>query len=167
LESALSVGRTGRFFGSLIQSGLASTAYAYDYGLRDPDLVLLEATAQPGKTNEELEKALLAEIEKLQTTPISDAELNRVFNQAEAQYIFSQDSVQSQGRQLGENTMRGDWRYGETYLENLRRVTPADVQRVAKTYFTTENRTVGYFEPIAADAKANEADAPPANPQST
>jgi zinc protease len=117
--------------------------------LRDPDLVFLDATAQPGKTNAELEKALLDEVETLKTTPVSDEELKRVLNQAEAQYIYGKDSVQSQGRQLGENAMRGDWRYGETYLENLRRVTADDVQRVAQKYFVERNRTVGYFEPIA------------------
>jgi len=154
LESVLSGGRTARFFGSLIQTGLASEAESYDYGLRDPDLIFLDATAQPGKTNAELETALLAEVEKLQQTPITDEELKRVINQAEAQYIYGQDSVQSQGRQLGENAMRGDWRYGETYLANLRRVTPADVQRAAKQYLVERNRTVGTFEPLAADAAA-------------
>ena len=152
LEGVLSGGRTARFFGQLIQSGLASDAEAYDYGLRDADLAFLDATAQPGKTNAELEKALLAEVEKLQTTPISAEELKRVVNQAEAGYIFGQDSVQSQGTQLGGNAMRGDWRYGETYLENLRRVTPADVQRVAQKYLVERNRTVGYFEPVAPAA---------------
>ncbi|BCM94369.1 putative zinc protease [Abditibacteriota bacterium] len=152
LEGALSGGRTARFFGALVQSGLASSAYAYDYGLRDADLISLSASAQPGKTNAELEKALLAEVEKLQNTPISADELKRAINQAEAAYIFSQDSVQAQGSQLGENAMRGDWRYGETYLENLRRVTPADVQRVARQYMVERNRTVGYFEPILPGA---------------
>ncbi|HEX8237141.1 MAG TPA: pitrilysin family protein [Abditibacteriaceae bacterium] len=154
LESVLSGGRTARFFPALVQSGLASSADAYDYGLRDADLVFLDATAQPGKSNAELEKALLAEVEKLKTTPISDEELKRVLNQAEAQYIYGKDSVQSQGRQLGENAMRGDWRYGETYLQNLRRVTAADVQRVAQKYFVERNRTVGYFEPIAGGTAA-------------
>ncbi|RYG61990.1 insulinase family protein, partial [bacterium] len=84
LESALSGGRTARFFETLVQSGLASSAEAYDYSLRDPDLFSASATAQPGKTNAELEKALLAEIEKLQTTPISKEELARVIKQAEA-----------------------------------------------------------------------------------
>jgi zinc protease len=157
LESALSGGRTARFFGALVQSGLASSAEAYDYGLREPDLFSMSADAQPGKTNADLEKALLAEIEKVQTTPISQEELNRVVKQAEAAYIYGQDSVQSQGSQLGENAMRGDWRYGETYLENLRKVTPADVQRVAKKYLIERNRTVGYFEPTvpAADGPAS------------
>jgi zinc protease len=154
LESVLSGGRTTRFFQRLVQTGLASSASAYDYGLRDADLAILHAAAQPGKTNEELEKALLAEIEILQKTPISAEELQRVLNQAEAGYIYGQDSVQSQGRQLGENAMRGDWRYGETYLENLRRVTPADVQRVAQKYFVSRNRTVGYFIPITAETPA-------------
>jgi zinc protease len=39
LQSVLSAGRTARFFPALVQSGLASSAYSYDYGLRDPDLV--------------------------------------------------------------------------------------------------------------------------------
>ena len=62
--------------------------------------------------------------------------------------------MQSQGSELGGNAMRGDWRYGETYLENLRRVTPADVQRVAQKYLIETNRTVGYFEPIVAAKNA-------------
>ncbi len=154
LESVLSGGRTARFFERLIQTGLASSAEAYDYGLRDPDLLFLDATAQPGKPNADLEHALLAEAEALQNTPISTEELQRVVRQAEAQYIYGQDSVQSQGSELGSNAMRGDWRYGETYLENLRRVTPADVQRVARKYLVERNRTVGYFEPSGAAPKA-------------
>jgi zinc protease len=154
LEAVLSGGRTARFFTSLIQSGLASSANAYDYGLRDPDLAFLDVTVQPGKSNAELEKALLAEVEKLQTTLISNEELQRVLNQAEAGYVYGQDSVQAQGRLLGENAMRGNWRYGETYVENLRRVTPADVQRVARQYLVERNRTVGYFEPIEANTAA-------------
>jgi zinc protease len=159
LEGALSGGRTARFFGDIVQSGLASSADAYDYGLRDADLFTLSATAQPGKTNAELERALLAEVERVQTAPISADELKRVVNQAEASYIYGRDSVQSQGGQLGENAMKGDWRYGETYLENLRRVTPADVQRVAQKYLVERNRTVGYFEPILPAAKAPKAGA--------
>ncbi len=151
MENVLSGGRTARFFEKLVQSGLASDANAYDYGLRDPDLFYLDAAAQPGHTNAELEKALLAEIERVKTEPISAAELKRTLKQAEAQYVFGQDSVQSQGSELGGNAMRGDWRYGETYLENLRKVTPADVQRVANKYLVENNRTVGYFEPIVAE----------------
>lgn len=150
LESVLSGGRTSRFFNRLVQPGLASSADAYDYGLRYPDLLFLDAQPQPGKTSEELEKALLAEVEKLQTEPISAEELQRVLNQAEAQYVYSQDSVQAQGQKLGEYAMRGDWRFGENYLARLKAVTTADVQRVAKTYLVERNRTVGYFEPTAA-----------------
>lgn len=159
LETVLSGGRTSRFFQNLVQTGLASSADAYDYGLRDPDLLFLDAGAQTGKSNAELEKALLAEVEKLQTTPISDEELNRVLNQSEAAYIYSKDSVQSQGRVIGENAMKGDWRYGETYVENLRKVTPADVQRVAQLYLVERNRTVGYFEPVAKAAATRQASA--------
>ncbi len=164
MEGTLGGGRTARFFSSLVQSGLASSADVGDAGLRDPDLIIFDATPQPGKTNEEIEKALLAEIEKIQAAPISAEELKRVVSQAEAGYIFGRDSVQSQGSQLGENAMKGNWRYGETYLENLRRVTPADVQRVAQKYLIETNRTVGYFEPIVPGAVSPGMKAPGAMP---
>lgn len=165
MESALSGGRTARFFQRLLQTGLASQAEAYDYGLRDPDLCFLQATAQPGHTNAELEQALLAEVEKLQQEPITDEELKRAISQAEAGYIFEKDSVQAQGRQLGENAMRGDWKYGETYTDHLRKVTAADVQRVARQYLVVDNRTVGYFEPLGdAEPKATPAAATSAMP---
>lgn len=150
LSTALSGGRTSRFFQDLVQTGLASSAGADYTGLRYPDLFGFDATAQPGHTNAELEKALLAEIEKLQTAPIASDELRRALNQAEAGYIFGNESVSAQGSSLGENAMRGDWRFGETYVANIRKVTPADVQRVAQKYFTARNRTVGDFEPIMA-----------------
>ena len=158
LETVLSGGRTSRMFQDLEQTGLSAGAEAYDYGLRDPDLLFLSAVAQPGHTNPELETALLAEVKKLQTAPITDAELTRAINQAGADYIFGKDSVESQGQDLGENAMKGDWRFGETYLANLRKVTKADVQRVAARYLTPTNRTVGYFEPTLP---ANGEAAPP------
>ncbi|MCW3058941.1 MAG: putative Zn-dependent peptidase [Capsulimonas sp.] len=150
LETALSGGRTARFFQNLVQTGLASDAAAYDYGLRDPDMVMVGASAQPGHTNAELEKALLAELDKVKTEQITDEELARALNQAEAGYIFGKESVSAQGSQLGEDAMKGDWRRGEYYLENLRKVTKADVQRVAQKYLVERNRTVGYFEPVRA-----------------
>ena len=148
LETVLSVGRTSRFFQDLEQTGLSAGADAGDDGLRDPGLLQLSAIAQPGHTNPQLEKALLDEVTNLQTAPITGEELTRAINQAEAGYIFGKESVEEQGSNLGENVMKGDWRYGETYLANLRKVTPADVQRVAQKYLTANNRTVGYFDPI-------------------
>ena len=147
LETVLSAGRTGRFFTALVQTGLVSSAYAYDYGLRDPDLLMVVGDPQPGHTNPEVEQALDAQVETLKTTPISAEELTRVLSESEADYIFSKDSVEAQGRELGEDAMRGDWTHGETYLQHLRLVTPADVQRVAQKYLVERNRTVGYFQP--------------------
>ncbi|MEO7714587.1 MAG: pitrilysin family protein [Capsulimonas sp.] len=148
IETVLNGGRTARFFQDLVQTGLASDTDAGDIGLRDPELLQIGASAQPGHTNPELEKALLAEIEKLKTEPITDEELARALNQAEAGYVFGKESVSAQGSLLGEDAMRGDWRRGEYYLENLRKVTKTDIQRVAQKYFVERNRNVGYFEPI-------------------
>jgi hypothetical protein len=39
----------------------------------------------------------------------------------------------------------GDWKYINTYADEIDTVTAADLQRVAKEYFTKETRTVGIF----------------------
>jgi predicted Zn-dependent peptidase len=49
LEGVLSGGRTSRFFERLIQTGLASSADAYDYGLRDPDLLFSTPQLSPAR----------------------------------------------------------------------------------------------------------------------
>jgi len=101
----------------------------------------------PGKTTEEVEKALYAEIEKLKTTPATNEELQKAKNQIEAGFIMSQDSVFYQAMLLGQYATVADNKLLEKYLENIRAVTKEDIQRVAKEYFSEDSRTVGILVP--------------------
>jgi zinc protease len=101
----------------------------------------------PGKTAEEVERALTAEIERVKNEPISDRELQKAKNQIEAGFLFGQDSVFNLARQLAEYEIVAGWRAWETYLPGIRAVTAADLQRVAKTYLTPDNRTVAVLIP--------------------
>jgi zinc protease len=62
--------------------------------------------------------------------------------------------------ELNETIASGDWRLLFTNYEEIRRVTPDDVVRVAKTYFTDSNRTVGVFIPDAAPERTTVPEAP-------
>jgi zinc protease len=102
----------------------------------------------PGKTTDEVEQALYAEIEKLKETPVADEELQKAKNQIEASFIMGQDSIFYQAMLLGQFETVANWRLLEGYVENIRAVTKEDVMRVAKQYFSEDNRTVGILVPL-------------------
>jgi zinc protease len=101
----------------------------------------------PGKTTDEVEKALYAEIDRFKTTPVADEELQKAKNQIEAGFIMGQDSVFFQAMLLGQYETVANWKLLEKYLDGIRAVTKEDIQRVAKEYFSEDNRTVGILVP--------------------
>jgi zinc protease len=102
----------------------------------------------PGKTTDEVEKALYTEIDKFKNEPVTDDELQKAKNQVEASFIMGQDSIFYQAMLLGQFETVADWRLLEKYVDNIRSVTKEDVMRVAKEYFSEESRTVGILVPV-------------------
>ncbi|HEB74997.1 MAG TPA: insulinase family protein [Nitrospirae bacterium] len=148
LASILS-GKSGRLYRNLVRDKkVALNAYASYSGLNvDPYLFFIEGTVPPGGDAGDLEKALYEEIDRLKETAPSEREVQKAKNQMEAAFIMGQDSISFQARVLGVFEMLGDWRLKDRYIEAIRGVTPEDVQRVARKYFTRENRTVGILIP--------------------
>jgi zinc protease len=120
----------------------------YDDVSADPNLFTLYAGIMPGKTIDEVEKALYAEIERFKDEPVTDEELQKAKNQAEAQFIMSQDSNFYQAMLLGQFETVAEWRLLGKYLDGIRAVTKDDIQRVAREYFSEDNRTVGILVPV-------------------
>jgi zinc protease len=150
LQGILSSGKSSRLYKSLVyEQQLALYAGGdYDNIANDPNLFYVYAGIMPGKTTEEVEKALYAEIEKLKTSPVTDEELLKAKNQIEASFIMGQDSIFYQAMLLGQFDTVANWKVLEKYVENTRAVTKEDVQRVAKEYFSADNRTVGILVPV-------------------
>jgi zinc protease len=147
LAMVLGEGRASRLYQALVEKELASRADAGMPGLHDPFLIYLTATARPGTTADKLEAALLDEVERVRTSPITADELTRAKSQIEAEFVFQTDSVTAQARQLGYWAMVDDWRYLATYLDRVRAVTPEAIQQVAQKYLVPDTRTVGHFIP--------------------
>jgi zinc protease len=147
LGAVLSTGRSSRLYKSLVMTGLASSAGAGSALTRDPYLFRVSATARPETEPAALEAGALAELERLIADGVTDAEVSKVRRQVKAGHVFSTEGVTSIGRYLGQYEMALGWRTFETYLDDLMRVEPADIVRVAKTYLTERNRTVGWFLP--------------------
>ncbi len=149
LAYILSGGKSARIYKSLVyEKQLALFAGGgYDRESIDPNLFPFYASVMPGKTAEEVEQALTAEIERVKNEPVPDRELQKAKNQIEAGFLFGQDSVFNLARQLAEYEIVAGWRAWEAYLPGIRAVTAADLQRVARAYLTPDHRTVAVLIP--------------------
>ncbi len=150
LQGVLSSGKSSRLYKSLVYEKQVALYAGGDYDniANDPNLFYLYAGVMPGKTTVEVEKALYEEIEKLKNAPVTDDELQKAKNQIEASFIMGQDSVFYQAMLLGQYETVATWKLLDTYVASIRAVTKEDVQRVAKEYFSEDNRTVGILVPI-------------------
>jgi zinc protease len=151
LANILFSGKSSRLYRSLVYDKKLALDIGGEYPnlSANPDLFYIYGVPQPGKTADELEKSLYAEIEKLKTEPITDTELQKAKNQIEAGFIMGQDSNFYQAMQIGSAEAVGaGYSYQESYLENIRKVTKEDLMRAARTYLIENHRTVGTLIPL-------------------
>jgi len=155
LAMILSEGKSGRLYRKLVYDDkLSIDAFAENDNLmRYPHLFFLGGTATPGTPIEKLEQALYAEVDKIKKEPPSDYELQKAVNQSEAQMVMQQDAIQSEATLIARFEGIGSWRLLDQYLDGIRAVTAEDVSRVARTYLTPENRTVGVLVPLVPDSE--------------
>ncbi len=154
LQGILSSGKSSRLYRSLVYDKQIAL-YAggdYDNVSTDPDLFYLYAGVMPGKTTGEVEQALYAEIDRFKTEPVSDEELQKAKNQIESSFIMGQDSNFNQAMLLGRFETVSNWKLLEHYVDNVRAVSKEDVMRVARKYFSEDNRTVGILIPLKKEA---------------
>jgi len=113
-------------------------------GSKYPTLIAVQGIPAQGHTNEEVQAALRAHLERIKTEPISDDELKIVKTRAKASLLRAFDDNGGIARNLAVTQARyGDWHEIFEYVERLDKVTPQDVMRVAKATFVPTNRTVG------------------------
>jgi zinc protease len=140
IATLLSGGKSSRLYQSLVREKRLVLSAEADHSLisRDPSLFTLSADLLPGK-----EVA-----ERLQKEVVGKQELEKAKNQIEASFIFGQDSLFYQAMLLARHEIVLTWRAIDDYLPSVRKVTPEDIQRVAKKYLIPDNRTVGILIPL-------------------
>ncbi len=150
LGNILSDGKSSRLYRALVyDQQIALSAWASYEGLyKDPFVFLAGATAAQGKKIEDVERSLLDEIEKIKDTPPDGQEVQRAKNQVEASFVMQQDSIYMQARTLGSFEMTVGWKFVDTYLDGIRKVTADDVRRVARKNLIDEMKTTGILIPL-------------------
>jgi zinc protease len=154
MDAILTGGRSSRLYQALVESGLASSVSGGAAELIEPGWYEINATAAPGQELSKIAQVLQESLGKLQQQPVTTEELTRAKTQLQASYILGNQDITSQASQLGYNqTIAGDYRFIEQYLAAIAKVTPAQVQKVAKTYLNPAKQTIGFFEPTQPDGK--------------
>lgn len=129
---------------------VSGASASYDAYQRGDSLFLLSATpnVQKGKTLEQAEAGLWRQLEALQKTPPSAAELARVRAQVIAGLVYERDSITSQATTIGAlETVGLSWTLMDQDLAALEAVTPADIQKAAQTFFTRSRLAVAHILP--------------------
>jgi len=158
LSAAMSNGITSRFYQALVETELAVSVTSNCDQFRDPGLFNVYATVSPGVEPRAVEEAILAELARVAGVDMPDAEVEKAKQQIIAQVAYNRDGTSDIASQMSEAEAVADWRFYKDYAANIARVTAADVGRVARTYFTEDNRTVGYFIPRATAQEDGETD---------
>jgi len=156
LAAVLDGGSSARFARNLVrgQEIAVSAGASYSAFTRLPTLFLLDGSPAEGHSIAELESALLAELVRVKTEPVSQQELERIQTQVIAGKVYEQDSVFYQAMQIGMlETIGLDWRLNDEYVDRLKAVTPAQVQAVAKKYLLEEHLTVAELVPLPMEMK--------------
>ncbi len=152
----LSQGESSRLYRSLIYDQQVAQSADADADLReDASVFYFNVVLATGKKPEDVERSLLAEIQKVQDAPVSAAELDKAKNQLVTNELRERETSNGKALALGSAAvLLGDPNRVNTDLARLQAVTAADVQRVMKKYFTPNNRLVIYYLPEAAKPPA-------------
>ena len=142
VSKILSDGQSSRIYRSLVyEKQVAVAAFGQGNIIEDPNLFFSVAIVQPGRTPEEAENALIAELERLKNEPISDAELQQAKNQFARDYIIGRESNQQKALHLAHAiVLHDDVKTADGEFDIFMNITAADVQRVARKYFTPQSR---------------------------
>ncbi len=153
MSTAYTSNKTSRLYRSLVETELAAGIGGGLSATIDPHLYTISATVRDGRTPQEVEAAILAEIDRAVAGDITEEEFAKARKQAKALFAYDSESVSSQGFWLGfAETLVGDYQWFESFLDKLMAVTLDDVRRVAREVFTPAHRTVGWYIPTGESA---------------
>ncbi|WP_442966572.1 M16 family metallopeptidase [Psychrobacter sp. I-STPA10] len=154
LQDILDGGLSARFESKLVreQGLLASIGASYNIFDRGDGLFLIQASPREGVSLEQAQAAILTEIERLKTAPISEHELARARTSIVAGLVYAQDSVSGQAQMIGSMQSIGlDDRLINQLPDKISAITPEQLQAVAKKYLVKNNLTVMDIVPEGKD----------------
>ena len=155
LSVLLGGGRSSRLYQQVRErQGSAHHVDAWTYSPGLPGIFGMSAIVD-GEKFAAARDAMLAEVEKVKVNVVSADELQKAVKQFISATLSARKTMEGQAQNLGGSWIAAnDLNYSERYLAAVKRVTLADIQRVARQYLTDENRTLYALLPAGTAPKA-------------
>jgi predicted Zn-dependent peptidase len=155
--AVLGTGKGSRLYRTLVrdqQVATAATAYTFDLS-QGSDLLILDVTARPGISAQQLEAAVAHEVDKLQRGGASDTEVERAVALVTTEFVVSMQSAQSRADKLSQYaTYLGSPEILNQQIERFAAVTAAQVNAFASARLRAENRASLLYVPRQVEVKA-------------
>jgi zinc protease len=150
-SNILAAGESSRLYQMLVyKDQIAVQAAGFGNFTEDPNLFWAYAIMNQGHTAEEGEKAVVAVLDGLKGQPVDLEELEKAKNQKISEFILGRESGEARAFALVAAAVIGrDPERVNTELERYLKVSPTDIQRVAKDYFVPQHATLLYIAPAA------------------
>jgi zinc protease len=161
-SNILSGGESSRLYKKLVYDDqVAVQVFGAGNFTEDPNLFFAVAVMNQGKTSAEGEKGIHDILEAMRTTPVSQQELDKAKNQEISNFILGRETAQAKADAIGRYAVIGkSATLMNTDLASYLKVTAADIQRVARDYFTATHATVLLVEPPRAPAAGSPQERP-------
>ena len=152
LTTLLSTGESSRFYKELVDDQqIAMAVFAFPFSLESGGLFITLGLANVGKSPEDLEQGMEAEIDKVKSELISETEYQKLQNQMENAFVSSNSTMAGIAESLADYYVYyGDADLINSEIERYRSVTREDIMNVAKKYLNPDNRVVLYYLPKSA-----------------
>jgi zinc protease len=151
---------SGRLYKSLVDNKKAVQANMMSLLMRDPGALISIAVVRQEQSLDDARDGMLKVVEDLVAEPPTKEEVERVKTRLLKQIDLQMTNTQSIALGLSEVISAGDWRLLFYDRDQLKKVTPEDVLRVAKAYLQPSNRTLGSFIPTPDPKRAEITEAP-------
>lgn len=146
ISDILSGGGSSRLFQSLVKDKrLFSNIECYHTGSIDAGLMVIEGKLVKGITMQQAEEGVQEEINKLQSDPVPDSELQKVKNKVESVMAFEDMSVMNRANSLAFYELLGDADMFNHELEKYQSVTPENIKKESQNIFRQENSNTIYY----------------------
>jgi zinc protease len=152
LATILTSGNNGRLIQHLVREKaiVASINASYDETSRLDNIFVINAVPSGKHSLHELQNAIEHEIKILQTTPVSQEELQQAKIQIMANTIYSRDAIEDEATLIGSLVSVGlPWQTSEHYIQHIESISPAQIQAVAKEFLNDQHLTIARLDPLS------------------
>ncbi len=154
MSQVLGAPQTGRLYKALVDTKKAVSVSMGANAMHDPGIALAFVQLKPEQSIDDAQQVLLKTVEGLAADPPTQEEVDRAKARILKSIELAMTDSQTVAMLLGQDAGNGDWRSFYLMRDEVGKVTPADVTRVAGAYLKSSNRTLGEFIPTKTPDRA-------------